>query len=173
MGLKKIINKLRKYKIRKRVDKAIRSGMKVGDSFVCGGNVEFGSEPYLISIGNHVQLSGNVIFVTHDGATWVFRDNLESCKDLTKYGPIKICDNCFIGNRAIILPGVKIGPNTVVAAGSVVAKNAPKDTIVAGSPAKPIMTYDEYVKKCMDLDQRVEPKNKKQILLKMFENYHF
>lgn len=50
--------------------------------------------------------------------------------------PIKIGDNVWIGERAIILKGVTIGDNAVIAAGSVVTKNVDKNTIVAGNPAK-------------------------------------
>ncbi len=52
-----------------------------------------------------------------------------------------------IGGNATILPGVEIGEYAVVAAGSVVTKNVPPRTVVAGNPARPIGSYDEYVKK--------------------------
>lgn len=44
--------------------------------------------------------------------------------------------NCIIGARSIILPGVRIGDSTIVAAGSVVTKDTPPNTILAGNPAK-------------------------------------
>jgi carbonic anhydrase/acetyltransferase-like protein (isoleucine patch superfamily) len=56
-------------------------------------------------------------------------------------------DNVFIGHEAIILPGVTVGPNAVVAAGAVVARDVPPDTIAAGVPAKPIGTWQQYVEK--------------------------
>ena len=63
---------------------------------------------------------------------------------MIKYGRIRIKNNSVIGIRAIILPGVTIGPNTIVAAGSVVTRNAPPNTLVAGNPAKPIMSVQQY-----------------------------
>ena len=49
--------------------------------------------------------------------------------------PVKICDNVWIGMNAIILKGVTIGENSVVAAGAVVTKSVPANVVVAGNPA--------------------------------------
>ena len=69
----------------------------------------------------------------------------ERAKDVIKYGKIVIKDNCFIGLGSIILPGVTIGPNSIVAAGSVVTKDVEPDTVVGGNPAKKITTVPEYM----------------------------
>lgn len=53
-------------------------------------------------------------------------------------GDIDICPHAFIGARATLLPGIRIGEGAVVAASSVVTKDVPPWTIVAGNPAKPI-----------------------------------
>ncbi len=71
-------------------------------------HVLFGSEPYLIELGNHVRTSSDVAFITHDGAAWVFREE-EKYKKVIRYGKITVGDNCFLGMRCIILPGVTIG----------------------------------------------------------------
>jgi len=62
-----------------------------------------------------------------------------------RFGTIVIRDNCFIGNNAILLPGIEIGPDSAVGAGSVVTRTVPPRTIVAGNPARPIKTLDEYI----------------------------
>lgn len=61
--------------------------------------------------------------------------------------PIIIGSNAFIGARALILPGVEIGPYAIVGAGGVVSRDVSEATIVAGNPAKPIgmrrFSYDQ------------------------------
>lgn len=101
----------------------------------------FGSEPYLITIGNHVTVSGDVRFVTHDGGVWIFR---EAEPDIDVFGPIVIGNNVFIGYGAVILPNVKVGDGVVIGARSVVTKDVPSGSVVAGVPARIIKTKDEY-----------------------------
>ncbi|HFI0234335.1 TPA: DapH/DapD/GlmU-related protein [Streptococcus suis] len=60
---------------------------------------------------------------------------------------IEIYDNVFLGAHSIIMGGITIGPNAIVAAGSVVTKDVPEGTIVGGNPAKVIGKFDEYMKK--------------------------
>lgn len=106
----------------------------------------FGSEPFLIHIGNHCTIAPHVSFVTHDGSTWVFTEELPT---LQKFGPIDIRDNCFIGFGAIIMPNVRIGPNAIVAAGAVVTKDVPPGTVVGGCPAKKICSLADYKQKAL------------------------
>lgn len=58
----------------------------------------------------------------------------------TRTAPVRIGDGAWIGARAIVLPGVTIGHRAVVAAGAIVTRDVPDDTLVAGQPAKPIRT---------------------------------
>ena len=100
-------------------------------------------EPYLVKIGNHVGIASNVQLLTHN-LGWCFRDERP---DLQLFGTITILDNCNIGVGSIILPNVTIGPNSIVAAGSVVIKDVPPDSIVGGNPAKSIATTEKYKEK--------------------------
>ena len=108
--------------------------------------IDFGCEPYLIRLGNHVLISNDVTFINH-GLNWPFRDKYET---LTGFGKIEIKDNCQIGVRVTILPNVTIGPNSIVGACSVVTKDVPPNTVVAGMPARAICTLDEYEEKCKE-----------------------
>jgi acetyltransferase-like isoleucine patch superfamily enzyme len=124
----------------------VKAGLKLGRDVRVIGKPDFGSEPYLIEIGNHVTISSNVTFITHDGATWVFR-HLPAYLGLQRFGRIVIGDNCFIGAGAIIMPGVSIGSNSVVGAGAVVTRSVPADSVVAGVPARRVCSYEEYVER--------------------------
>jgi acetyltransferase-like isoleucine patch superfamily enzyme len=143
MGLEKIvelINKIGNNSIRIKI--AQKKGVKIGTNCLLL-HVDFGSEPYLISIGNHCAIASGVNFITHDGGTWIFRENKKYLG--AKFGPIIIRDNCFIGMNTIILPNVEIGPNSVIGAGSVVTKKIPQDSVYAGNPAHFICTIDDYL----------------------------
>ena len=123
-------------------------GVKIGDNCrlvsIRREKGTFGSEPYLISIGNHVTVSGNVQFVNHDGGVWVFRDNEP---EIDVFGPITVGNNVFIGYGSMILPNVKIGNNVVIAAGSVVTSDICDDVVVGGVPARVIKCIGEYYEK--------------------------
>ena len=116
-------------------------GVKIGDNVRFTGKPNWGVEPYLITIGNNVTITQEVIFITHDGGVGLFRKDYPGINIL---GSIKIGNNVFIGVRSTILPGVNIGDNVVIAAGSVVAKNIPDNVVVGGVPAKVIKSIDEY-----------------------------
>ena len=119
----------------------------------------WGSEPFLIEIGDHVHITRDVKFVTHDGGAWVFRDRLP---DLDLFGKIKIGDNTFIGNAAMILPGVTIGKNCIIGGMAVVTKSVPDNSVVAGNPARFVCTTDEYFRKIKDLNVGTKGKSAKE-----------
>lgn len=107
------------------------------------------AEPYLLSIHNNVRVAANVRFITHDTISLVI-DGIPSYYDehgRMKYyiGNIEVFDNVMIGANSTILYDVKIGPNAIVAAGSVVTKNVPPNSVVGGNPAKVICTFDDFV----------------------------
>jgi acetyltransferase-like isoleucine patch superfamily enzyme len=119
---------------------ARRLGAKVGSGCRIY-TTRFGSEPFLISIGDRVTITSGVTLLTHDGATWLTRDERGR---RYQYRPVTIGSDVFIGVNAIIMPGVTIGDEVIVAAGSVVTKSVPANSVVAGAPARIIGTYNDY-----------------------------
>lgn len=135
---------VRQYAMRRDPIAFARSiGVTVGERcrFLDVTEKTFGSEPYLVFIGDHVTITSGVTFITHDGGVWVFR---EADPDIDVFRPVTVGNNVFIGINAIIMPGVTVGDNAIIGAGSVVVKNVPSDTVVAGVPARPIRPIAEY-----------------------------
>lgn len=102
------------------------------------------TDPGYVRLGNNVRLSGCVLF-GHDGSVNMLK-RAYGC-GLDRVGKIDIRDNVFVGHGAIVLPGVTIGPNAIVAAGAVVSRDVPPNSIVAGVPARRVGDLDEYVER--------------------------
>lgn len=102
-------------------------------------------EPYLIKIHNNVVIAANASIIPHDIIHMVFNSLSENNAEIREIhlGCVEIMDNCFIGSHSVILEGVKIGPNAIVAAGAVVTKDVPEGCIVGGNPAKVIGSFEE------------------------------
>jgi len=96
------------------------------------------SDAFLISIHNNVRLAAGVHFITHDIFAQMLNKN-NQYKDLSEYkvhfDTIEIFDDVCIGGGVTIMPYVKIGPNAIVAGGSVVTKDVPEGKVVGGNPA--------------------------------------
>lgn len=121
-------------------------GVTVGDN--CRIYIqEFGSEPFLITIGNKVTITAGVRILTHNGSTWLIEDDEQGRR--YDHRPVSIGNNVFIGIDSIICPGVCIGDQVIVGAGSVVTKSIPNDSVVVGNPAKIISTFSDYRSKVL------------------------
>ena len=149
---------------------ALEGGLNVGKgvSVIGGGRgVVFGPEPYLITLCDYCKISNDVMFVTHDGGTWAFRD-IPKYEKVIKYGRIKVGAHTFVGARSIIMPGVTIGERCVIGAGSIVTNDIPDGSVAVGIPAKVIMTTEEYAEKCLanqrDYDEETYFKDKRKFL---------
>lgn len=108
------------------------------------GGISWGTEPWIISLGNNVHLTDGIRFLTHDGGTLLFRDKVPDL-EITK--PIIIGNNVYIGNNVMILPGVTIGNDVVIGAGAVVSKDIPDNSVAVGVPARVVKTTAEYFEK--------------------------
>ncbi len=87
--------------------------------------------------GGHIRI-GNFVDIAPEVNIWTLEHDFQDPDFKTKSGSVEIGDFVWIANRAIILPGVKIGEGAVVASGAVVTKTVESWTLVAGVPAKPI-----------------------------------
>ena len=122
-----------------------------------GNNVRFFSPsntlvdiscPWLLTIGDNVNITHGVIILTHDYSWSVLKKQPKTQGViLGAQSPVKIGNNVFIGMNAIITRGVTIGDNVIIGAGSVVTGDCESNSVYAGSPAKRIMSVDEYYSK--------------------------
>ena len=128
---------------------ARKLGVRIGDNCQILANPlkTFGTEPWLIKIGNHVDITSGVKFVTHEGGIWCARGIEDKYKMLDSFAPIIVGNNVLIGLDSLIMPGIRIGNNVIIAAHSVVTKNIPDNTVVAGVPAKPVSTMEKFLEK--------------------------
>lgn len=105
-----------------------------------------------IIVGDHVMFGPNV---TVSAGTHPIHPELRS-KQAQYNVPVHIGNNVWIGAHAVLLPGVKIGENTVIGAGSVVTKDLPDNVIAVGNPCRVIREINEedrrYYHKKMEID---------------------
>ena len=72
--------------------------------------------------------------------------------------PVRIGKNCWLGAGVIVLPGVTIGDNTVVGAGSVVTKDLPANVVAVGNPCRVLRTIGEHDRRYYFKDREIDPK---------------
>ncbi len=116
-------------------------GMNIGSGCNICSDIST-TESYLVTIGSNVTVSTEVLLLTHDASIGKVLGK-ENGSDLL--GKIVIGNNCFIGARSIILPGVSLTENIIVAAGSVVTKSFNEENIIiGGNPAKKIGDWEQF-----------------------------
>ncbi len=122
-------------------ERLISMGMKVGKNFNrLHGVILDPGHCWLIEIGDNVTMAPRVHILCHDASTKAFLG-------YTKIGRVTIGSNVFIGADTVVLPGVTIGNNVVIGANSTVTHDIPDNTVVVGSPARPLCTLEEYLEK--------------------------
>ena len=126
----------------------VKYAKKIGVNFMgkvnIYGNVLWGTEPWLITIGRDCHITNGVAFETHDGGTLIFRDQFPDL-EITK--PITLGNKVYVGNNVIFMPGVTIGNNVIIGAGAIVTKDIPDNSVAVGVPARVIKPTNEYFEK--------------------------
>lgn len=131
-----------------------------------GKNVYFGNNIYAnfnltlvddgeIYVGDKVMFGPNVTLVT---ATHPINPELRK-KQIQYNKPIKIEQNVWIGANVTVLPGVTIGENSVIGAGSIVTKNIPANVVAVGSPCKVLRLINKDDKIYYDHNKLIDIKN--------------
>ena len=122
---------------------------------------KFPTDPYCLYLHNNIAIAANVTFLGHDIINYVL-NGMQEEKIYGHKGCIEIMDNVFIGANVTICPNFKIGPNAIVAAGSVVVKDVKEGTIVGGNPAKVIGSFDDLMKRRIDENKIISGMTKTQ-----------
>lgn len=143
--LKRIVREIKSFleRCKPKVQQARNAGVKLGVNNLFYSRFWCASEPYLISIGDNCQITVGVKIFTHGGCH-VARKRIP---DFDCFGKVVIGNNVYIGNNALIMPGVTIGDNVLVAAGAVVCHSIPDNVVVGGNPAKILGTLDKFIEK--------------------------
>ena len=127
----------------------IKNGAIIGNKTRLNCHVDaFGTEPFLITVGDDCLFASGVNLITHDGAIKVLNAMGKfDGQRMDNIAPIVIGNNVYIGMGAYVMPGVKIGNNVIIGANSIVTQDIKDNSVVVGCPAKKIKTVDEYYDK--------------------------
>lgn len=144
--MKSIIRKLRNHiqgtdPAQAQMEYLKQHGLRIGKNFHCFSPYAFdGNWPWLISVGDDVQISTDVKILAHDASPNIVQAH-------TKVGLVTIGNNVFIGAGTTVLCNTRIGSNVIIGAGSVVTGNIPDNCVAAGNPARVICSIEEFRRK--------------------------
>jgi len=126
-------------RLKRRWAKLKAMGMRIGQGVNLPASTWIDtSHCFLISIGDWCGFGEQCLILAHDG-------QMDEFLDAGLLGKVTIHESCHFGSRTVILPGVEVGPRTIVGANSVVSKSLPPDTVCAGAPAKVLCSLDDYL----------------------------
>ncbi len=126
-----------------------KAGTRVGEGCHVADSAWIDPRPGMVEIGNSCIIGKRVIIFAHDGFAQEFTG-------FVRVAPVKILDGCVLEPGVIVQPGVTIGPGSIVRAGALVNRDVPPYTVVAGSPAKPVMSTQAYIRQ-LEADRQAHP----------------
>jgi maltose O-acetyltransferase len=133
----KLFDRLALARLDRRIARLRAQGMEIGDDVNLPASTSIDeSHCFLIRIGDHCGFGPDCVILAHDAL-------MDEFLNATRIGRVVIHPSCHFGSRTVILPGVEIGPRTIVGANSVVSRTLPPDTVCAGNPARVIRSLDE------------------------------
>ena len=147
---------------------AKRVGVNMGKDNLVASKF-WSSEPYLITIGSHCQITSGVKIFTHGGGAAV----RNRYPNFDCFGKVSIGNYVYIGTNSLIMPGVNISNNVLVAAGSVVCNSVPAGVVVGGNPARLIGKIEDYIERNLDYNLNTKGlsiKKKEKVLKSLDEN---
>ena len=180
--LKIIFNKIKHVYINRSYEAKrkylIKQGARIGQGtrLNCTTNA-FGSEPYLIEVGENCLFAAETCFITHDGGISVLNNLHKFLKAgkpvrMDKIAPIRIGNNVYTGMGAMIMPGVRIGNNVIIGAHSVVTHDIADNSVAVGIPARVISSIEDYYRRSLpkvDETKKLSYPKKKAYYLKKFK----
>lgn len=147
---------------------AIQDGVTLGKANYIESRF-WGSEGYLITIGDHCQITTGVKMFTHGGGQVLRYEH----PNFDSFGKVVVGSYVYIGARSLIMPGVTIGDHVLVAAGSVVTKSIPSNVVVGGNPAKIICSLKTFEERNLSYNLNSKGMSyieKKRMLMKLSED---
>lgn len=142
-----MLDRIRSFRQRRYVSNLVHHGLKLGkDVYLNDGFFLDPSHCHLITIEDQVVFGPGVKLFAHDAST-------QKVIGKTRIGLVHLKKNCFLGAGTTVLPGVTIGENSIVGAGSVVTEHIPDNELWAGVPARKLMSVGEFRERLLKLPQ--------------------